>query len=181
MDPGNNPDRIRPYIPLVCQAADLYGIRRSWLAGLVIRESGATWAGPYTPKGNPRGTGDRGHGHGLCQIDNRTWGEWLRTHDWGDPLTNLKGACWILLQTKGYLRSIFSMPGVPPLMFWRTVLAAYNAGPSKARIALVAGGNPDTYTAHGNYSQGVLDGAAELEPAFPELIQPPVTAPLAPS
>lgn len=148
----------------------LPGFELATFAALIYRETHFGWAPGYTPKGTSRGTGDGGHGRGLCQIDDRTWGDWIKHNDWGDPLTNMRKGLSVLRDTKGYLRSLVSMPGVDKSTFLRCVLAAYNCGPSNARKGLIHHGDPDHFTAHGNYSAWILAKAGDLVIQMPELL-----------
>jgi hypothetical protein len=60
-----------PHASEINAAAKKYGIPPSLLAALATQE----WQG--TPQ---NALGDFGHGHGYFQIDDRTWGAWLKTH-----------------------------------------------------------------------------------------------------
>jgi hypothetical protein len=170
-------EKLDPYLATVIRAADEAGVHRSILAAIGFRESHFTWAPGYTPKGNPRGKGDAGHGHGIWQIDDRTWGDWLKKNDWGDPLVNARKACSILRDNYGYLKLLAAMPAVPPATFERIVIAAYNAGPSRARKGFTIHGNPDHFTAGGDYSIWVVRKAADLRVQIPELNVGPMCRP----
>lgn len=135
----------------------------------------------YTPKGSPAGTGDtgtrsanrwpppgpppggRGWGHGLMQIDWGSHWEWLQTHDWTDPETNIRKGASILRDYYEFL----GKPGAPFRVAGVTIggpnglpdprplsgaaqlfaaLAAYNAGPYSVSLALARGLPADAYT-----------------------------------
>lgn len=168
-------EKITPYLPQIFIAYKESGLQKlkpldvSVFTAIGYQETHFGWAPGYSPKGDPRGTGDGGHGRGLYQIDDRTWKDWIAKNDWGDPLTNMRKACSILRDNMGYLRSLVSMPGVDDLTFTRCVLAAYNAGPSNARKGLIHHGDPDKFTAHSRYSAYVLAKAADLRVQMPEL------------
>ena len=53
----------------------------------------------------PIGTGDSGHGRGLMQIDDRSHGQWLMTHNWQDPETNITYGGQILASNMIFLSS----------------------------------------------------------------------------
>lgn len=145
------PERISRWVECFKSAADKWNVDPVILAAICERESKGGAA--LMPIG-PTGTGDGGHGRGLMQIDDRTWGEWLSTHFWQSPIVNItKGAEILatnLLILKGY------MPGA---------ICAYNAGPSAARRALIGTQDVperdkiaklDAVTAGHNYVSAVL-------------------------
>ena len=177
MQSKSDREKVEPYLIALRLAfresgleCSLPGFELSIFAALVYRESHFGWAPGYTPKGDPRGTGDGGHGRGLCQIDDRTWSDWIKHNDWGDPLTNMRKACSILRDTRGYLKTLVSMPGVDKPTFLRSVLAAYNCGPSGARKGLIHDGDPDKWTAGGDYSKWIIAKAGDLVIQMPELL-----------
>lgn len=164
---------LAPYLADIKLACSETGEDPVRFAALILRESGA---GEFlTPKG-PGGTGDGGHGHGLCQIDDRTWGPWLRANDWQKPLVSFRQGCLILRNDRSYLKSLVSMPGVAGEMFERTVYAAYNCGPTSARRGLSLHNDPDYFTWHpktatkGDYSEWIWNKAVAVRARYPELV-----------
>lgn len=112
----------------------------------------------------PTGTGDNGHGRGLMQVDDRTWGTWLACHDSsGMPLWQIAGENL----TKGaeILRSALTLfPGD-----LEAGVDAYNASPRAVRAAEAAGGTGDEATTGKNYGADVLRTAL----AYHSQIKPP--------
>ncbi len=96
--------------------------------------------------------GDGGHGRGLMQIDDRTWGSWLRTHKGGlDPRSNIMKGASILRQNLNYFKGKIAASKVR-----RAAIAAYNAGPGNVLSALRRGRSADSVTTGGNYSRDVI-------------------------
>lgn len=141
----------KPYAQIIAEAADEFGLNTLILAGLLEWESG--FGANLTPPG-PGGTADGGHGHGLAQIDDRTWGGWLATHDWTDPRTNIRKGAEILADNLKRFGGDYTK-----------ALAAYNAGPRAVERAVAAGEDPDNVTSGGKYVKSVLARAARLERA----------------
>lgn len=143
---------------LCFQAAHMQtGVDPYLLAAICDRESAGGEA--LTPKG-PAGTGDKGHGRGLMQIDDRYHLSFIAARDgrgialWQVPAFNILYAARLLTQMWGSLH------------IWPAAIAAYNAGASMARGALAAL-SPDApqeaivaaldrVTAHGDYVSDVL-------------------------
>jgi len=88
-----------------------YGVSAFDLAGILARESDGGWARAFIhPTPQPpfvvseavlkewlaNGTGDGGHGHGLMQIDDRSFGPWLSSRNWRDGLTNIRKGAEVL-------------------------------------------------------------------------------------
>lgn len=143
------PKAGRPFAAAIIAAAEKHRINAWVLAGLISRES--QFGALLEPKG-PAGKGDAGHGHGLAQIDDRTWGTWLRTHTWWDPAVNIDKGAEILATA---LRTFGGD--------YTKALAAYNSGPRNVAKAIAAGQHPDHFTTGKDYGTDVLRRAAELE------------------
>jgi soluble lytic murein transglycosylase-like protein len=96
----------------------------------------------------PWGVGDKGHGRGLMQIDDRTWKTWLRDHRWQDALTNIRFGAEIL---RGEMdRFAQTGHGI------EAAIAAYNCGAARVRQALAEKRGVDFYTTQQNYAADVL-------------------------
>lgn len=137
---------------LFAQAGALYDIRPAILGGVCMRESKG---GEILDKD---GLGDNGHGHGLFQIDDRSFKEFcddpLR---YKNPITNTLMACAILRDIRAQVRRECTEFGViaTDLQFERMILAGYNGGADHAVHALRHGEDQDTYTTGKDYSAAV--------------------------
>jgi len=101
-------------------------------------------------------TGDNGHGHGIFQIDDRTWGDWINSNNWQDPYTNgIQGMAILTQNGQGIYQA------VDPTVALATTIASYNTGPANAENGAAAG-NPDQHTTGGDYSQRVIAAADSL-------------------
>jgi hypothetical protein len=65
---------VGPHADIINAAARKHGIPPLLLAALPDMES--AFGGTL----DKNGLGDHGHGHGMFQIDDRTWAKWLKTH-----------------------------------------------------------------------------------------------------
>lgn len=135
--------------------------------------------------GGPAGTGDNGHGHGLMQIDDRSWASWLQANDWTDPYTNISKGVEILKGnisffskkssvasltdgTRVYLgpssaakRGVLvgNYPDPRPLSgmsLWQAAIAAYNTGAGNVLRNLAAGRPAEFTTTGGDYTSDVV-------------------------
>jgi soluble lytic murein transglycosylase-like protein len=126
-------------------AGDDWTVDPLLLAAVCDRESGG---GVYLVPPDPSGVGDRGHGRGLMQIDDRTWVKWLRDHRWQDALTNIRFGAEIL---RGEMdRFAQTGHGI------ECAVAAYNCGPARVRQALAEKRGCDFYTHGQDYAADVL-------------------------
>jgi len=81
------------------------------------------------------------------QVDDRSWGSWLASHDGGmDPASNIMKGAEILRSSIDYFHGNV-----------REGVAAYNAGAGNVEAAIREGHSPDYYTTGGNYSADVLN------------------------
>ena len=98
--------------------------------------------------------GDGGHGHGIMQIDNRSFPAWCRSKKWLDVQEGVRMGAWVLLTKLNDARSL----NVPEKDLSRVAIASYNAG-RPAIKAYLDHGNPDMPTTGHNYSADVLKRA----------------------
>lgn len=152
------PKRLEPYASSFAAASAETGLDPMLIAAICDRESGGGQC--LTPKG-PAGLGDNGHGHGLMQIDDRSWAQWLATMDWEDPMVNVSKGAEILNANLIRFEKEFD-----PIF---CAVAAYNCGPGNVRAvlktfaALPDHADPeriraaiDRRTTGGNYASDVL-------------------------
>jgi soluble lytic murein transglycosylase-like protein len=185
----------QPYSDIILAVARDTGIDPFLIYAIGEQES--RWGDALSPPG-PGGTGDSGHGHGIMQIDDRSWGSWLASNDWTDPETNIRKGVEILKQALAFFSSNASIPGytngslvsidksadrlgVAPGQYpdprplsgdalTAAALAAYNAGAGSVLMALAAGLSPDVVTANGRYSDMAMNRAAETASTFTSLV-----------
>lgn len=157
------PPRLARWVDVVQPIALHYGLDPLLVLSVIDRES--LGGDALTPKG-PGGTGDGGHGRGLCQVDDRSHPFTSCTDDagrflWADPWLNVSYACRLLRR----LLDTFHNDSA-------AALAAYNAGAGRVQRALATLPKDatqrarlavlDPLTAHGNYPSAVLAKRDEL-------------------
>jgi soluble lytic murein transglycosylase-like protein len=163
--PGHKllPERLRRWLPLARIAEQLFGIEPLLVLAVMDRESLGGEA--LQPRG-PTGSGDKGHGRGLMQIDDRAHPTLAAAMlPSGKPL--LGQAVFNILIAAEYLHDLvlaFDGFGCDPVP---CAVAAYNCGPAKVRKALRDVKKPlvgadllarlDPLTAGGNYVSDVLE------------------------
>jgi len=111
-------------------------------------------------------TGDAGHGHGLMQIDDRSFGDWLATNDWTDPATNIEKGAQILSGKYNYLAGQGLLDNLNEADSQQAAIAAYNCGEGNVAKVLRSGADIDSRTAGGDYSADVLARAAQFKDIF---------------
>lgn len=137
--------RARALADAFISAGEAHGINPFLLAAIAERESNYGAALDSDQKG------DGGHGHGIMQIDDRTWNTWLIANSWRDPEVNIGKAGSIL---KDDLDSISSRyPNISAELIAAAVIGAYNAGRTRALSSIANGVDIDNYTTD-NYVAG---------------------------
>jgi hypothetical protein len=101
--------------------------------------------------------GDHGHGHGVMQIDDRSFPEWCVSGKWRDSKEALRMGVWVLSKKREHVIA----RGVPPADVLRVSLASYNAGEHPIEDYF-RNHSPDKRTTDGNYGADVLKRAAEF-------------------
>lgn len=144
------------WLPYFGDAASRYGFDQSVLMAIASRES------------NIRSIlGDNGHGHGIMQIDDRSYPEFCDSEEWKDPLKNImKGAEVLDSKRRDILNGVgrrnickgntFNGLTLTDFGVLRSSIAAYNCG-CRAYYSICVYGNPDQYTTGGDYSTDVLN------------------------
>jgi soluble lytic murein transglycosylase-like protein len=156
------PSEAAPYAATILAVAEETGVDPFVIAAIGQRES--RWGLALNPP-DPSGTGDNGHGHGIMQIDDRTWGSWLASNDWTDPYTNIRKGAEIMGQNLDY----FAGKGLAGNELIAAAAAGYNHGPGAVWRNIQAGISPDTGTAHGNYGGSVLASSSAYAGSFESL------------
>jgi hypothetical protein len=166
--PDWNPNDIRnqfkraqdnDWLDAFSQAAAKYGFTTDVLLAIASRET------------NMRSIlGDGGHGHGIMQIDDRSFPEWCQSGAWQNvPECIDKGASVLAAKRQAIQNGQGQQITVSHTTFTgkdnltddellRTSIAAYNAG-MWAYWGLSTSGNPDERTTQGDYSEDTLDRA----------------------
>lgn len=100
--------------------------------------------------------GDGGHGRGLMQIDDRSHGSWLASHNQGlDPASNIDYGTSIIRQNLNAFGGDY-----------KKALAAYNAGGGNVQAAVSRGLSADAYTTGHDYGSDVLSRAQGFKKYF---------------
>ncbi len=112
------------------------------------------------------GKGDQGHGHGLMQIDDRSFGDWLAANDWQNPAVNIEKGVEILTGKYNYLAGKGVLDDLNEADSQQAAVAAYNCGEGNVLKVLQKGEDIDSRTAGGDYSADVLARAARFKEVF---------------
>jgi len=132
--------------------------RHDWppevIAGIISRES------KFGILLDSNGKGDRGHGHGLMQIDDRSHAAFISKGTWRNAADNIEYGTAVLSDFHNYLESHTSLKGAD---LEAAAIASFNAGPGGVIKALP---NWDAATTGKDYSSDVLVRAAALAPVF---------------
>jgi Transglycosylase SLT domain len=110
--------------------------------------------------------GDAGHGHGLMQIDDRSFGDWLASNDWTDPATNIEKGVQVLAGKYNYLNGQGLLNDLDEAAAVQAAIAAYNCGEGNVAKVLRAGDDIDSRTAGHDYSADVLARATQFKEIF---------------
>lgn len=146
----NLPKRLSRWSTEVAEASAATGVDPLVIFAVMDRESNG---GETLKPPGAGGVGDKGHGRGLMQIDDRAWPDWVSSERWWDALTNITKGASILRRLQDAFRSA---DGLAP------ILAAYNAGEGRIRRILGPLTRPvnpaalDPYTTGGDYVSDVL-------------------------
>jgi hypothetical protein len=160
----NEPDILRhihtAYGAMIIEAAAIHRHRPEVLAGIVMRETQGGLS-PLLDRPGPRGRGDcdkegRYHGHGLCQIDDRSFPEFCRGEEWKNAAGNIEMGARVLARKRAFLAGRTLGFRLTTDDLEKATIAAYNAGEGRVLRAIMEGRDPDVCTAHGDYAAAVL-------------------------
>lgn len=94
--------------------------------------------------------GDGGHGHGIMQIDDRSFPAWCGSGRWMDAQEAIRMGAWV------FSKKLYAIsPAVPAHDRMSVAAAAYNCGAPKA-VANYLAGNVDRGTTGRDYSKDVF-------------------------
>lgn len=165
---------------LIGASAKAWQHRPEVLAGIMCRETrGGT--SPLLDVPGPGGRGDNGHGHGLMQLDDRSFPEFCSSEDWKSPALNIDYGARVLFRKGVSLANRASIFNLTAAQMERAAIAAYNCGEGNVVRALQAGLDVDYYTAHQDYSKKVLEYAALYASLEADYLVPPAVQDAAPS
>jgi len=178
------PSYARSYAPIILRVSRDEGVDPFLIFALGDRESG--WGTQL----DAAGKGDNGHGHGIMQVDDRSFAQWIASNNWRDPYTNVKKGVQILKgklvffmgrskvagYTDGRLVSIDKSAlrlGVPPGKYpdprpltgsslWTAAIAAYNTGEANVLMNLAAKKPAEFTTWGGDYASDVTRRASAV-------------------
>lgn len=130
------------WLPYFQTAALDYGIPVHVLLGVASRET------------NCRNIiGDGGHGHGIMQIDDRSYPAWCNRGIWKDVGESIRMGAYVLAEKRRQIS-----PSIPVEDRLKVALAAYNAG-TRHIIHDYFSGVVDRHTTGQDYSKDVLKRA----------------------
>ena len=178
-------DRLRAIWPLIQKHAATYQHAPALVAAIVLRETLA-----YNV------IGDKGHGHGLMQVDDSrsretglprddeafSWcGRWRAAGKHvrdvkigaasfplyvGNEEMGIERGCLVLAKKFAFVRALKMKKPLSADTILSAAIASYNTGEGNVRNSLKAGKHPDTTTTGGDYSRAVLARVPTIEAAF---------------
>lgn len=166
------------YGAMIGAAALAWGHRPEVLAGIICRETrGGT--SPLLDIPGPAGRGDGAHGHGLMQIDDRSYPDFCTGEQWKDPAANIDFGGRVLFEKRTYLSNHTAGWHFTTDEIEQAAIAGYNCGAGNVLKSLSEGWDVDRRTAHQDYSKTVLIYAEIYRALVPPepIILAPVNAP----
>lgn len=196
------PSEARPFAQVILQVARETKLDPFLLAAIGQRES--RWGVALTPPG-PGGTGDfaprnwgpypmppdgLGWGRGIMQVDYGSYADWLLSHNWQDPITNVRKGAEILINKMRFFQarpaagarvtlsaSDAQRRGVQPGTYpdprplvgdalARAAIAAYNGGEGNVLKSIASKARFDSTTTGGDYSDDVVARVGKMASSF---------------
>ncbi len=148
------------YGVMIAEAAAKHRHRPEVVAGIVMRETQGGLS-PLLDRPGSEGRGDRDkegryHGHGLCQIDDRSFPEFCAGLDWKDAAKNIEMCARVVGRKRAFLAARTLGLKLTNDDLERAAIAAFNAGEGRVLKAIEQGRDPDSCTTHGDYAAAVL-------------------------
>lgn len=148
------------YGVMIAESAGKHRHRPEVVAGIIMRETQGGLS-PLLDRQGSEGRGDRDkdgryHGHGLCQIDDRSFPDFCAGPDWKDPAKNIEMGAWVLGRKRAFLSSKTVGFCLTIDDLEKAAIAAYNAGEGRVLKAIEQSRAVDSVTAHGDYATSVL-------------------------
>ena len=159
------------YLSFIKDSASKHDIEPAIICAIMSRES---CAGLILNPPGPAGTGDGGHGRGLCQIDDRSHSFFTSVEDWKDPAKNIEYGMDLLRNNINY----FLRKDPNQALALRRALAGYNCGCGNVDKTISNGTDVDSRTANQDYSKNVLERAVFFRSKLEELNPPVQTNPV---
>lgn len=156
------------YHPIFAEAAGRFHHRTEVLAAICMRES---HGGELL---DANGLGDGGHGHGLMQIDDRSFPIFCQNQNWRDPAINIDFGARVLHMKRSFLESRCILTGSD---LERAAIAAYNCGEGNVMKSILAGEDVDKRTSGHDFSRAVLAYAEEYRKISEEVKPEPAPDP----
>ena len=153
---------------IIATMATRFNHRPEVLAGILLRESRG---GEILDES---GLGDQGHGHGLMQIDDRSFPAFCEGERWREPEANVEFGATVLYMKRSFLVSHTELEGSA---LERAAIAAYNCGEGRVVESVLQGEDVDTHTTGRDYSKAVLGYAEAYAAIVAEAIPTPAPEP----
>jgi Transglycosylase SLT domain len=133
--------RNNGWIPFFSEAAQKFNFSLPLLIAIASRETNIKNI-----------IGDSGHGHGIMQIDDRSFPDFTNSDRAKDPRQNILKGGEVLSGKRRFL----SQKGISGDLLMRASIAAYNGGEGRVFRAINRGRDVDSVTTQRNYSADVL-------------------------
>lgn len=128
----------------------------AWLGAMAYRETGFLIMKYHDKPVNEVAAlmiGDRGHGRGFWQIDDRSFADFCKSGDWKDPLKCCIKAISVLQGNRKYFAAHF--PALTGNDLDRAIIASYNCGAGNVSKAINSKHDVDYFTFNQDYSKEV--------------------------
>lgn len=149
-DPGTDLGRLEPYLGEIREACEIEDEAPVLVCAIGLRETHFTWAPGYAPKGSIHGRGDRGHGFGPYQFDDRgPYAHLPREAPHATVYLQTRWVCWALADARRELVAELGSAFARQPLFDVATVCCFNAGSPAVARCIRAGRHPDHATADG--------------------------------